>query len=121
MQDKERKIREELWKKASKELEEYKNELLKESKEHIYEDAYSIAVMKDFTLMCEPSCKKLSLNEVKVLLKEEYPVNILYNYYMDTDAGSINDLYEAVWYQLSQDVKTLQEEQKLKKQNKDAR
>lgn len=120
MQDKERKIREQLWKKASKELEEYKNEVLSESKEKIFEDAYSIAIIKDCTFMCDPECGCFSLDEVKVLLKEKYPVHTLYNYYMDTDEGSINDLYEAIWYQLSEDVKSFKEET-LKKQNKDAR
>lgn len=117
----EQKYRELLWKNASKELEEYRIEKLKESKENLFEDAYSIAVIKDFTIMCDPECKKLSLDEVKVLLKEDYPVHTLYNYYMDTDSGSISDLYEAIWYQLSNDVKAFKEEQKTKKQDKNAR
>lgn len=121
MQDKENKLRQQLWKKASKELEEFKNEQLNESKESIFDNAYKIALLNDFTDMFDPNYGCFSLDEVKALLKEEYPVHVLYNYYMDTDVGGIDDLYEAIWYQLSNDVKAFKEEEKFKKHDKDAR
>lgn len=117
----EQKYRDLLWKKASKEFEDFKKEQLNESKKIIFDNAYKISMLSDFTDMCDPDCGCLSLDEVKALLKEDYPVHTLYNYYMDTDEGSISDLYEAIWYQLSNDVKVYKEEQKSKKQNKDVR
>lgn len=98
----EQEIRKKLWEKASKEFDNFKNEQLKKSKEIIFEDAYKIAIMSDFTLMCEPDCSCLSVNSVKALLKEKYPVQTLYDFYQKTDAGGIGDLYESIWYQLSE-------------------
>ncbi len=117
MQDNEKTLREKLWKKASKEFDDLKNDILKESKETIFDSAYKISTLNDFTDMCDPECGCLSIESVKALLKEKYPVHTLYNFYQKTDAGSISDLFEAVWYQLSE----LESKNNTKKQNKEAR
>lgn len=121
MQDNEKKLREQLWKKASKEFETFKEEQLNESKETIFDNAYKIATLSDFTDMCDPDCGCFSLNEIKTLLKEKYPVHTLYNYYQKTDSGSISDLYEAIWYSLSEDVSRSNMKHHNKKQVKDVR
>lgn len=96
----EKKLREQAWVKASKEFDAFKKKLLLESKETIFDNAYKIAMLSDFTDMFDPDNGCLTLNEIKVLLKEKSPVNTLYNFYMKTDAGGINDLYDAIWYKL---------------------
>ncbi len=118
---KEQKYRELLWKKASKEFDDFKNKMLNEKKEAIFITAYRISILNDFTNMCDRYCNCLSLDEVKALLKKDYPVHTLYSYYMKSEAGSVDDMHEAIWYQLSNDVKALKEEQKSKKQDKNAR
>ena len=97
----ETKIRNIAWDKASKEFDAFKNSLLKESKETIFDNAYKISMLSDFTDMFDPDNGCLSLEELKALLKEEHPVHTLYNYYMKSDAGGISDLYEAIWYRLN--------------------
>lgn len=121
MQDNEKKLREQLWKKATKEFENFKNEQLNETKENIFDNAYKITMLNDFTDMCDPECSCLSLDEVKTLLKEKYPVHTLYYYYQKTDAGSISDLYEAIWYSLSENVSRNNVKHHNKIQDKDVR
>ncbi len=121
MQDNEKNLREQLWKKASKEFDDFKRELLKESKETIFDSAYKISTLNDFTDMCDPECGCLSIESVKVLLKEKHPVHTLYNFYQKTDAGSISDLFEAIWYQLRELELQNNTKQNTKKQNKEAR
>ncbi len=110
-----------LWEKASKEFEDFKQEQLNESKETIFDNAYKISMLSDFTDMCDPDCGCLSLDSVKALLKEKNPVFTLYNFYQKTDSGSISDLYESIWYQLSELVSRNNEKQNVKQQSKDAR
>ncbi len=112
----EKTIREKLWKKATQEFENFKKELLKESKEVIFESAYKIATLENFSDMCEPDCNCLSIKEVKTLLNEKHPIHTLYNFYMDTDSGTVSDLYESIWYRLSELVTQKNEKQKSKKQ-----
>ncbi len=101
----EKALREKLWQKACNEFTDFKNEQINEDKEKIFDNAYKIALLNDFVDMCDPICNCLSLDEVKALLREKYPVHTLYNYYMKTDAGGINELYDAVWYELKDLVK----------------
>lgn len=110
----EQELRNKLWEKASKEFETFKTELLKESKEELFDSAYKITTMNDFTDMCDPNCGCLSLDEVKALLKEKYPVYTMYSFYQKTDAGGISDLYEAIWYDLSELISQNQENRKSK-------
>lgn len=111
----EQELRNKLWEKASKEFETFKVELLKESKEALFDSAYKITTMNDFTDMCDPNCGCLSLDEVKALLKEKYPVYTMYSFYQKTDAGGISDLYEAIWYDLSELISQNKDKQKLNK------
>ena len=89
----EEKLRNKLWDIVNKEFNEFKLKQL--------ENSFKISTFSDFVDMCEPECGCLKINEVKALLKEKYPVHTLYNFYMKSDAGSISDLYEAVWYSLA--------------------
>lgn len=93
--------RKKLWNKVSKEFEDFKEEQLGLSKEEIFNNAFRISTLSDFVDMCEPEMGIFSLDEVKVLLKEEYPAHTLYYEYMDSDAGSYSEKYDAVWYKLS--------------------
>ena len=111
----EEKLRNKLWIRAQKEFEEFKSQMLTEDKEKIFESAFKISTLSEFTDMCDSDCTCLSLDEVKALLKEKYQVHTLYNYYMKTDAGSIEDLYESIWYSLS----NLVDNYKQKKINKE--
>lgn len=117
----EQKYRDLLWKKATKEFEDFKRELLNESKETIFDSAYKIATLNDFTDMCDPECGCLSIESVKALLREKYPVHTLYDFYQKTDAGSIGDLFEAIWYQLRELELKNNTKQNTKNQDKDAR
>jgi len=94
-------LRNRLWDIVSKEFDDFKNEMLKDSKETIFDNAYRIATLSDFVDMCDPECGCLNIDEVKALLKEKYPANTLYNFYMKTDAGSISELHESIWYRLN--------------------
>lgn len=98
----EEKLRKELWSKASLEFEKFKKEELSKTKEEIFNNAFKITMISDFTDMCDPYCGCLKIEEVKVLLKENYPIHTLYNYYMKTDAGGINDLYDSIMYRLNE-------------------
>lgn len=93
--------RKKLWEKVNKDYEKFKKEQLKDTKENIFNNAYKIAMLNDFTEMCNPYYKCLSLDEVKTLLKEKSPAQTLYKFYLKTESGSINDLYESIWYRLS--------------------
>ena len=86
---------------VSREFDEFKKEQLQNSKEEIFENAYKISTLSDFVDMCDPECGCLKINEVKALIKEKYPAHTLYNFYMKSDAGGINDLYESIWYRLN--------------------
>ena len=97
----EQRIREKFWEQVTKEFDDFKKEQLKKSKEDIFNNAYEIAILSEFLLMCDPVYSHLSLEEVKTLMKEKYPVHTLYNFYMKTDDGGIGELYESIWYQLS--------------------
>ena len=97
----EEQLRNKLWDIVNKEFNEFKLKQLENSKEEIFENSFKISTFSDFVDMCEPECGCLKINEVKVLLKEKYPVHTSYNFYMKSDAGSISDLYEAVWYSLA--------------------
>lgn len=114
----EKQLRNKLWDHASKEFDSFKDIQLKESKENIFDSAYKIATMSDFLDMCDPENSSLSLEQVKALTKEKYPVQTLYNFYMKTDAGGINDLYDAVWYDLTNLVSKNNEKNKQKNNTK---
>lgn len=96
----EKAIRNRLWKQVNREFEEFKKDQLNKDKEEIFDNAYKIAVFSDLVDMCDSSYGCLTINDVKALLKERYPVHTLYNYYMKSDVGGISDLYEAIWYRL---------------------
>lgn len=117
----EEQLRNKLCEKASKEFELFKDEILKGSKETIFDAAYKITTMNDFADMCDPNCGCLSIDEVKVLLKEKYPVHTLYNFYQNTDAGGISDLHESIWYDLSELISKNIEKQKIRNSEKNAR
>ena len=93
--------RKKLWDKVSKEFENFKEEQLGLSKDEIFKNAYKISTLSEFVDMCEPDMEIFSLDEVKALLKEKYPAHTLYYEYMDSDAGSYSEKYDAVWYKLS--------------------
>lgn len=95
------KLRNQLWDIVSREFDEFKKEQLQNSKEEIFENAYKISTLSDFVDMCDPECGCLKINEVKALIKEKYPAHTLYNFYMKSDDGGINDLYESIWYRLN--------------------
>ena len=116
---KEEYYRKKLWDKVSKEFENFKEELLGLSKEEIFNEAYKISTLSDFVGMCEPDMSIFSLDEIKALLKEEYPVHTLYYEYMDSDAGSYSEKYDVVWYKLSNLVKQNKEQINKNKVNKE--
>ena len=66
------KLRNELWKKATDEFENFKKEQLYKSKEDIFNNSFEISKLSDFTDMCDPDYGCLKINEVKALLKEKY-------------------------------------------------
>lgn len=114
----EEQLRNKLWNLANQEFDSFKEIQLKESKETIFDGAYKIAIMSDFLDMCDPENSSLSLEQVKALIKEKYPVQTLYNFYMKTDAGGIDDLYEAVWYDLADLVSKNNDRNKQKNNTK---
>ena len=67
----EQQYRNRLYKKALKEFESFKAEKLKESKESIFDNAYEIAVLTNFMIMCDKKRDYFFLDEVKALLKED--------------------------------------------------
>jgi len=95
------KLRNELWKKATDEFENFKKEQLYKSKEDIFNNSFEISKLSDFTDMCDPDYGCLKINEVKALLKEKYPVHTLYNFYMKSEDGGISDLYESIYFRLN--------------------
>lgn len=102
--------RKKLWNKVSKEFEDFKEKQLGLSKDEIFNNSYTISTLSDFVDMCEPDMGIFSLDEIKALLKEKYPVHTLYYEYMDSDAGSYREKYDAVWYKLSNLVKQNKEQ-----------
>ncbi len=111
--------RDKLYKKALKEFEIFKKEQLKESKESIFNNASKIAILNDFMIMCDKEYDYFSLDEVQSLLKNEYPLDTLYNYYIKSDVGSFSDIHEAIWYKLRDGVKEMNQNKKLENQNKE--
>ena len=45
--------------------------------------------------------EQLQNSKEEIFEKEKYPAHTLYNFYMKSDAGGINDLYESIWYRLN--------------------
>lgn len=110
-----------LWDKVDAEFEKFKKEQLLASKESIFNSAYKIAKLSEFKIMCNPASNVFSLNEVKALLKERNPIHILYDFYMDSQAGFIDELYESIYERLSEleseNIKN-QTNKKIKEQEK---
>lgn len=77
--------------------------------------------MTYFTEMCEPNSGCFTLDQIKALLNEKYPINTLYDYYIKSDDGGYDDLYEAVNYRLEALVSRNNEEQNKKSMDKSAR
>ena len=94
-------LRLKLWNKVSNDFEKFKNQQLTESKETIFDNAYMISMLQEFTNMCDPKCFCLKDNEVKYLLKEPYPARTLCNLYLKADVGGTTDLYESIWNRLN--------------------
>lgn len=112
-------FREKLYDKVQKEYEKFKVEELKKSKKQIFENAYQISKLHDFTYMCYPEDSCLHINTVKALLKEEQPLFTLYDYYMDTCTEEVTDLFEIISDKLSDLVEQNKIKDTIKKDKKE--
>ena len=91
-------IREELLEKATKEQSEYISELQKMTPEQIIEKCYETVMREDILLTFEYECKspQLSNEQVKALLKMQYPISACYDEWQKSDVTYMDRIQETI-------------------------
>ena len=89
-------LRQKLYDRVSEELEAFKAELLDKSPQDIMENAYAIVIRED--IVSEIECGgQYSDEQYKALLRLKYPLDTLYNEWMDTDCSQMEMIREVVY------------------------
>lgn len=91
-----------LWNKVNEEYDIFKNELLQQSKNDIFENAYKIAIYDNCIDLCDPDLEILSEEQVNILLDKSQPIDLLYNLYLKSESGGTMEFYDSIWYRLNE-------------------
>lgn len=81
----ETKIREELYSKLEKEYNSFINNLKNCSAEEIVSNSYEIVMKEELCTIFYPENNQYNINQIKALNKTKYPLQKLYNAWMDSD------------------------------------
>ena len=100
-------IREELYNKIEKEFESYKEKLKQLPPDKVLDNAYQYVMKEELHSMFYPEYEKYDIEQVKALNKTEFPLQELYDGWMDTDVG-INSILEDSVYDTLEEIKDIQ-------------
>ena len=116
-------LRELLYQKASKEQEEYYNELKKMTPEQVIERCYETVMREDIflTFEYERSEPKLTDEQVKALLNMKYPVANCYDEWQKTDVNYMDRIQETIDTYTNELAEKEAEKQKNKKRQEPER
>ena len=89
----EEQIRKELYEKMQKEISDFKAELRTKTPDEIINSAYEIALKDEMICNFYPGCLVFDIEDIKRLNKCKYPMQELYDDWMDSDTN-INSLLE---------------------------
>lgn len=107
----ENKIREELYSKMEKELNEYKDELRNKTPDEVIKNAYELAIKEEMICSFYPESLTYDIKDIKLLNKKSHPLQELFNEWMDSDIN-INELLDDTIYEY---FSLLKDEQSKKK------
>lgn len=106
----EEKIREELYQKLSLEYDSFIEEVKKLPPEKIIDKSYEKVMKEEFVSMFYPESDQYDISDIKALNKSEYPLEELYQGWMDEDSG-IHQILES---SVEDTIDLLKKEQKNK-------
>lgn len=111
----EEKIREELYEKLQKEYDDFIEEVKKLPPEKIIDKSYEKVMKEELVSMFYPENEQYDISDIKALNKSEYPLDELYQGWMDEDSG----LNQALESSVETTIDSLKEEQRNKKKDKE--
>ena len=106
----EEKIREELYQKLSLEYDSFIEEIKKLPPEKIIDKSYEKVMKEELVSMFYPESDQYDISDIKALNKSEYPLEELYQGWMDEDSG-IHQILES---SVEDTIDLLKKEQKNK-------
>lgn len=106
----ENEIRTQLFNKLETEYNEFINKLKTSSPEQILQHSYEKVMKEEFVMMFNPESNNYDIDSVKVLNKSKYPLEELYQGWMDSDGGVHNLLEDSV----EETIEFLRKDQKNK-------
>lgn len=110
-------LRGKLYDRVYEELEAFKTELLDKSPQDIIENAYGIVIRED--IVAEIECGgQYSDEQYKALLKLKYPLETLYNEWMDTDCSQMEMIREVIYDYSKKEVERHQERQRESREDR---
>lgn len=107
----EKQLREKLYEKLNKDWNSFIKSVKSKKPEDIIKDAYQIAIKEELLSMFYPEFEQYDIEEIKVLCKAEYPLEELYQGWLDSDCG-INSVLED---SISNTIEELAKEQRERK------
>ena len=81
---------------------ELRNELRLLSPDEIVSRAYEITTKEDIAMMLE--CEELDISQLKVLVKEKYPIDSIYRVWLKRDYSHMEYLRETMIYHLKKEI-----------------
>lgn len=109
----EEKIREELYEKLSLEYDSFIEEVKKLPPEKIIDKSYEKVMKEELVSMFYPESDQYDISDIKVLNKSEYPLEELYQGWMDEDSG----IHQALESSVETTIDFLKQEQRNKNKN----
>ena len=109
----EEKLREELYEKISLEYDSFIEKIKQLSPEKIIDKSYEKVMKEELVSMFYPENEQYDISDIKALNKSEYPLEELYQGWMDEDSG----IHQALESSVETTIDFLKKEQKNK--NKD--
>lgn len=110
-------LRQKLYDRVSEELEAFKAELLDKSPQDIIENAYAIVIRED--IVSEIECGgQYSDEQYKALLRLKYPLDTLYNEWMDTDCSQMEMIREVIYDFSKEEAERHREKQKESREDR---
>lgn len=83
-----------LYNKMCNEFKEFENKLLEKDSREVLESAYGYIIRKD--ILCAIEENNLTDKKCKALLTEKYPLESIYNYWLDSDFSYMDEIRNAI-------------------------
>lgn len=93
-------LRKSIYKKIQKEYDDFIENLKKQQPEKIIDKAYEITMKEEIVSGFYPECKTYDIDGIKALNKIKYPLEELYQDWMDSEDGIHFALENSVYYTL---------------------